>query len=160
MLRSRTPPAWPSTAQAAAQIQGVARVLLADAPQLAEQLAENVAAQVLAIAKNYSHILFPATAHGKNVAPRVAAKLDVAQVSEISKVVSADTFERAKDHVLELLCRLVRDALSAAARWLFSAGTFRHCVGAWHHLTSYANASGIVRCGIAIARIPEDSPNR
>jgi electron transfer flavoprotein alpha subunit len=53
-----------------------------------------VAAQVLAIAKDYSHILFPATAHGKNVAPRVAAKLDVAQISDITKVISADTFER------------------------------------------------------------------
>ena len=81
-------------AKHAAQLQGVAKVLLADAPQLAEQLAENVAAQVLAIATNYSHILFPATAHGKNVAPRVAAKLDVGQVSDITKVVSADTFER------------------------------------------------------------------
>ena len=81
-------------AKQASQIAGVAKVLLADAPQLAEQLAENVAAQVLAIATNYSHILFPATAHGKNVAPRVAAKLDVGQVSDITKVVSSDTFER------------------------------------------------------------------
>jgi electron transfer flavoprotein alpha subunit len=81
-------------AQQAAQIQGLAKVLLADAPQLEEQLAENVAAQVLAIADAYSHLLFPATAHGKNVAPRVAAKLDVAQISDITKVVSADTFER------------------------------------------------------------------
>ena len=81
-------------AKQASQMAGVAKVLLADAPQLAEQLAENVAAQVLAIATNYSHILFPATAHGKNVAPRVAAKLDVGQVSDITKVVSSDTFER------------------------------------------------------------------
>ncbi len=81
-------------AQAAAQAQGVAKVLHADGASLAEQLAENVAAQVLAIAKNYSHILFPATAHGKNVAPRVAAKLDVAQLSDVTKVVAADTFER------------------------------------------------------------------
>ena len=81
-------------AQAASQIQGVVKVLHADAAQLAEQLGENVAAQVLAVAKDYSHILFPATAHGKNVAPRVAALLDVAQVSDISAVVSADTFER------------------------------------------------------------------
>jgi electron transfer flavoprotein alpha subunit len=81
-------------ARHAAQIQGVAKVLHADAPQLEEQLGENVAAQVLAIAKDYSHILFPATAHGKNVAPRVAAKLDVAQISEISKVDAPDTFER------------------------------------------------------------------
>ena len=81
-------------AKQAAQIAGVVKVLLADAPQLAEQLAENVAAQVLAIAGNYSHVLFPATAHGKNVAPRVAAKLDVGQVSDITKVVSSDTFER------------------------------------------------------------------
>ncbi len=81
-------------AQAAAQIAGVAKVLHADAASLAEQLAENVAAQVLAVAKNYSHLLFPATAHGKNVAPRVAALLDVAQISDASKVISADTFER------------------------------------------------------------------
>ena len=82
-------------AQAAAQIAGVAKVhRTPTAPSLAEQLAENVAAQVLAIAKNYSHLLFPATAHGKNVAPRVAALLDVAQISDASKVVSADTFER------------------------------------------------------------------
>ena len=81
-------------AKQASQIAGVAKVLLADAPQLAEQLAENVAAQVLAIATNYSHILFPATAGGKNVAPRVAAKLDVAQISDVTKVDSPDTFER------------------------------------------------------------------
>jgi electron transfer flavoprotein alpha subunit len=81
-------------AQAAAQIAGVAKVLHADDAKLAEQLAEDVAAQVLAIAGNYSHILFPATAHGKNVAPRVAAKLDVAQISDVTKVISADTFER------------------------------------------------------------------
>ena len=81
-------------AQAASQIAGVAKVLHADGASLAEQLAENVAAQVLAIASQYSHILFPATAHGKNVAPRVAAKLDVGQISDATKVVSPDTFER------------------------------------------------------------------
>jgi electron transfer flavoprotein alpha subunit len=81
-------------AAAAAQIAGVAKVLQADGASLKEQLAENVAAQVLAVAKNYSHLLFPATAHGKNVAPRVAALLDVAQISDASKVISADTFER------------------------------------------------------------------
>jgi electron transfer flavoprotein alpha subunit len=81
-------------AEAAAKIAGVAKVLHADGASLAEQLAENVAAQVLAIAKGYTHILFPATAHGKNVAPRVAAKLDVAQISDITKVDAADTFER------------------------------------------------------------------
>ena len=83
-----------AAAQAAAQIAGVAKVIHADAAGLANGLAENVAAQVLAIASNYSHILFPATAGGKNVAPRVAAKLDVAQISDITKVVSQDTFER------------------------------------------------------------------
>jgi electron transfer flavoprotein alpha subunit len=81
-------------ADAAAKIAGVAKVLLADAPALAEGLAENVEATVLNIAKDYSHIVAPATAYGKNVAPRVAAKLDVAQISEITAVVSADTFER------------------------------------------------------------------
>ncbi len=83
-----------AAAQAAAQIAGVAKVIHADAPGLEHGLAENVAAQVLAIASNYSHILFPATASGKNVAPRVAAKLDVAQISDITKVIAADTFER------------------------------------------------------------------
>ena len=83
-----------AAAAAAAQIAGVAKVIHADAATLGNGLSENVAAQVLAIAGNYSHILFPATAAGRNVAPRVAAKLDVAQVSDITKVVSADTFER------------------------------------------------------------------
>ncbi|WP_233853035.1 electron transfer flavoprotein subunit alpha/FixB family protein [Paraburkholderia sp. HD33-4] len=81
-------------ADAAANIAGVAKVLLADAPQLAAGLAENVEATVLAIAKNYTHILAPATAAGKNVAPRIAAKLDVAQISDITAVNSPDTFER------------------------------------------------------------------
>ena len=83
-----------AAAAAAAQIAGVAKVIHTDSPALAHALAENLAAQVLAIAAGYSHILFPATAAGKNVAPRVAAKLDVAQISEISQVISADTFER------------------------------------------------------------------
>src|SRR3990167_1687901 len=83
-----------TAAAAAAQIAGVAKVLHADADSLKDGLAENLAAQVLAIAGNYSHLLFPATASGKNVSPRVAAKLDVAQISEITKIVSGDTFER------------------------------------------------------------------
>jgi electron transfer flavoprotein alpha subunit len=83
-----------AAAQAAAQIAGVAKVLHADAAALDHGLAENVAAQVVAVAKAYSHILFPATASGKNVAPRVAALLDVAQISDATKVISADTFER------------------------------------------------------------------
>jgi electron transfer flavoprotein alpha subunit len=83
-----------AVADAAAQVAGVSKVLLADAPQLADGLAENLEAQVLAIASNYSHILFPATASGKNVAPRVAAKLDVAQISDIIGVESPDTFVR------------------------------------------------------------------
>ena len=83
-----------AAAQTAAQVAGVTKVLHANADGLAHGLAENVAAQVLAVAKNYSHILFPATAGGKNVAPRVAAKLDVGQISDITKVLAADTFER------------------------------------------------------------------
>jgi len=81
-------------AAAAAQIAGVAKVIHADAEYLAHGLAENMAAQVLTIASDYSHILFPATASGKNIAPRVAAKLDVGQISDITKVIAADTFER------------------------------------------------------------------
>jgi electron transfer flavoprotein alpha subunit len=83
-----------AAAQAASQIAGVSKVLHADSATLDHGLAENMAAQVLSIASNYSHILFPATAGGKNVAPRVAAKLDVAQISDITQVISADTFER------------------------------------------------------------------
>jgi electron transfer flavoprotein alpha subunit len=83
-----------AAAQAAAQIAGVTKVIHADGASLKDDLAENVAAQVLAIAGNYSHILFPATASGKNAAPRVAAKLDVAQISDITAVIAADTFER------------------------------------------------------------------
>jgi electron transfer flavoprotein alpha subunit len=81
-------------AKAAAQVAGVAKVIHADGASLEHGLAENVAAQVLGIAGSYSHILFAATAGGKNIAPRVAAKLDVGQISDITKVVSADTFER------------------------------------------------------------------
>ena len=83
-------------AAAAAQIAGVSKVIHADGEGHAHALAENLAAQVLAAqaAHSYSHIVFAATAAGKNASPRVAAKLDVAQISEISKVISADTFER------------------------------------------------------------------
>ena len=83
-----------AAAAAAAQIAGVAKVLHAEGEGFAHGLAENVAAQVLAVAGNYSHIVFAATASGKNVAPRVAAKLDVGQISDVTKVDSADTFER------------------------------------------------------------------
>jgi electron transfer flavoprotein alpha subunit len=81
-------------AEAAAQIGGVTKVLLADAPHLGAFLAENVAALVAGLAKNYSHILAPATSNGKNVMPRVAALLDVQQISDICAVESADTFVR------------------------------------------------------------------
>jgi electron transfer flavoprotein alpha subunit len=79
---------------AATRVIGVAKVLHAESPGLAHALAENVAAQVVALAQGYSHILFASTANGKNAAPRVAALLDVAQLSDVSKVISADTFER------------------------------------------------------------------
>jgi electron transfer flavoprotein alpha subunit len=81
-------------AKAAAQIAGVSKVLHADAPQLAGQTAENVAALVVELAGAYSHLLLPATGFGKNVAPRIAALLDVAQVSDIIGVESPDTFVR------------------------------------------------------------------
>jgi electron transfer flavoprotein alpha subunit len=81
-------------ADQAAQVAGVAKVFFVDAPHLTEGLAENIAAEVLSIAKDYSHILFPATAYGRNIAPRVAAKLDVAQLSDIMTVESPDTFTR------------------------------------------------------------------
>jgi len=81
-------------AKAASQIAGVAKVLNAEAPQLAEFLAENVAALVVSLAKGYSHILAPATSNGKDVAPRIAALLDVQQISEIIAVEAPDTFVR------------------------------------------------------------------
>jgi electron transfer flavoprotein alpha subunit len=83
-----------AAAQAASQIAGVTKVLHAEGEQFAHGLAENVAAQVLGLASNYGHLLFPATASGKNVAPRVAAMLDVGQISDVTRVVAADTFER------------------------------------------------------------------
>ncbi len=83
-----------AAAQAAAQVAGVAKVLHAEAAYFADGLAENIAAQVLAIASSYSHILAPATAYGKNILPRVAAQLDVSQISEITKIDAPDTFER------------------------------------------------------------------
>ena len=83
-----------AVAQAAAQIAGVRKVIQVDGLSLADQLAEPLATQILSIANNYGHILAPATANGKNVMPRVAAKLDVAQLSDITKIVGADTFER------------------------------------------------------------------
>ncbi|MGB4361409.1 MAG: electron transfer flavoprotein subunit alpha/FixB family protein [Rhodoferax sp.] len=81
-------------AAAAAQIAGVSKVLHIDAEALAHGIAENLTAQIVALATGYSHLLFPATAAGKNVAPRVAAKLDVGQLSDVTKVLSPDTFER------------------------------------------------------------------
>jgi electron transfer flavoprotein alpha subunit len=83
-----------AVAEQAAKVAGVSKVLVADAPHFADGLAENVAEQILAVAGSYSHILAPASAFGKNVLPRVAARLDVAQISEITKVDSPDTFER------------------------------------------------------------------
>src|SRR5205823_13951129 len=83
-----------AVAKQAAQVSGVTKVLVADAPHFADGLAENVAAQMVALARNYSHVLGPASAYGKNILPRVAAKLDCAQISEIISVESADTFTR------------------------------------------------------------------
>ncbi len=81
-------------AEQAARMQGVAKILIADASHLADGLAENLAAQVLQLADGYSHIVFSATASGKNIAPRVAASLDVAQISDIIGIESPDTFQR------------------------------------------------------------------
>ena len=83
-----------AAAAAAAQLAGVSKVLVAEGAQFANGLAENVAEQALALAASYSHILAPATAYGKNILPRVAARLDVGQISEITRVESPDTFER------------------------------------------------------------------
>ena len=81
-------------AEAASKVAGVDKVIFVDAPHLADALAENVAAQVTALARDYSHVLFPATAAGKNSAPRVAAKLDSAKISDVIAIDAADTFQR------------------------------------------------------------------
>jgi electron transfer flavoprotein alpha subunit len=83
-----------AAAASASQVLGVRKVILVDDLSLADQLAEPLAAQILTLANRYSHILAPATASGKNVLPRVAAKLDVAQLSDVTKVLNAQTFER------------------------------------------------------------------
>lgn len=82
-------------ADAAASVAGTGKVLLIDAPQLADGLAENIEAAVLGIAKSYSHIVLPATAYGRNIASRLAAKLGVALIRDITAVESAGIFERA-----------------------------------------------------------------
>jgi electron transfer flavoprotein alpha subunit len=81
-------------AAAAAQVAGVAKVLHMDADTLAHGLAENLSVQIAALAVTYSHLLFAATATGKNIAPRLAALLDVAQISDVTRVISENTFER------------------------------------------------------------------
>ncbi len=83
-----------AVAEQAAKVAGISKVLLADSPEYANGLAENVANLVVALADGYSHVLAPATTEGKNVMPRAAALLDVQQISEISDVVDADTFVR------------------------------------------------------------------
>ena len=81
-------------AEAAAKIAGVTKVLVADHPEYAHNLAENVAPLIVELAKNYSHVLAPATTFGKNLLPRAAALLDVQQISDISAIEDADTFVR------------------------------------------------------------------
>jgi electron transfer flavoprotein alpha subunit len=83
-----------AVAQAAAKVAGVAQVKVVDDAALAEPLAEVVTAQVVPLAKDYSHVVAAATAHGKDFMPRVAALLDVAQISEVTGIDSADTFRR------------------------------------------------------------------
>ncbi|MCB1531438.1 MAG: FAD-binding protein [Alphaproteobacteria bacterium] len=82
-----------AVAEAAAKAQGVAKVLKADAPELEHHLAENIAPLIVELAANYTHVLAPASTYGKNILPRAAALLDVQQISDVSAVVDADTFE-------------------------------------------------------------------
>ena len=102
-----------AVAAQAARLQGVTKVLLADAPHYAAQTAENLAALVVAHAAPYSHILAPASTYGKNALPRVAALLDVAQISEISAIVSPDTFVRP---IMRAMCWPPSPALTPS-RW-------------------------------------------
>lgn len=83
-----------SVAQQAAKIAGVTKVITADAPALAHLLAEDIAPVIVGLAKNYTHILAPATTFGKNVLPRAAALLDTQQISEVTAIESPDTFQR------------------------------------------------------------------
>lgn len=83
-----------AAADSASRIAGVSKVLLADAPQLDHGLAECIEATVMSVIDGYSHVFAPATAYGKNIAPRIAARLDVAQISELTAIVSKETFER------------------------------------------------------------------
>ena len=83
-----------AVAEAASKLAGVTKVLLADAPHLESQLAEHVEATVLTVAQTYSHVMLAASSQGKNLAPRIAARLDVAQIGDITAVVNADTFKR------------------------------------------------------------------
>ncbi|WP_207002301.1 electron transfer flavoprotein subunit alpha/FixB family protein [Trinickia mobilis] len=83
-----------AAADAASRLGGVSKVLVVDSPVFTNELPETVAAQILAVAGSYSHIFFASTASGKNVAPRVAAKLNSSQVSDVIAVVSRDTFKR------------------------------------------------------------------
>ena len=81
-------------AEAASQVPGISKVLVADQETYKNSLAENLGNLVVELSEGYSHILAPATTNGKNFMPRVAAKLDVSQISDISSVISEDTFER------------------------------------------------------------------
>ncbi|MEE2721346.1 MAG: FAD-binding protein [Pseudomonadota bacterium] len=83
-----------TAAEAAARVAGVSAVLHADSPAYGHQLAEALAPLIVGLAGSYSHVLFPSNTTGKNVAPRVAALLDVAQISDIVEVISEDTFVR------------------------------------------------------------------
>lgn len=83
-----------AAAEAAAKIPGIAKVLKADDPSMAHPLAENIAPVIAAVAKNYTHVLAPATTRGKNILPRAAALLDVQQISDVTAIIDADTFER------------------------------------------------------------------
>ena len=83
-----------NVAEAASQVPGISKVLVADQETYKNSLAENLGNLVVELSEGYSHILAPATTNGKNFMPRVAAKLDVSQISDISSVISEDTFER------------------------------------------------------------------
>lgn len=107
-----------AVAEQASRISGVAKVLYVDGPQFGHGLAENVALQVVAFGPKFSHILFAATSHGKNIAPRVAAKLDVAAVSDVIAFITPDTFQRpiyAGNAIATVLCEEPVKVLSVRA---------------------------------------------
>ncbi|TKC88732.1 electron transfer flavoprotein subunit alpha/FixB family protein [Trinickia terrae] len=148
-----------AAAHAAGAIEGVDKVILIDAPQLADGLAERVAAQVLDLAPSYSHVLFPATASGKNVAPRVAAKLDASPISDVIAIHSLDTFDRpiyAGNAIITVQCEdAVKVATIRTAAFDAAPATGGHAPIETRAAVADSGRSRFIRREIATSERPE-----